>query len=73
MTMSEQIETPLDPVHQAAFQLIMHIEARLAYGSPIYDRLGQKLDELDQVIEALLRGRIDEATIINPGSQSYDR
>lgn len=62
--MIEQLENPPDPTYHAALKLIMHIEARLAYGSPIYDCYGQKLDELDQVIEALLRGHIDENSIL---------
>lgn len=43
-----------DPALAAALQLVMQIEARLAYGRPIVDRHGRRLHDLEDVVRAIL-------------------
>lgn len=43
----------------AALQLVQQIIARLAWGRPIIDKNGQRITELEDVIQAILKDSID--------------
>jgi len=57
--------TPADNRYLAALSLVMQIEARLAWGRSIYDRNGNKLTDLNQVVDAILTDSLSSSSL-NP-------
>lgn len=48
-----------DPAYIAALHVVMQIEARLAWGRPLCDTSGRRLDDLNQVIDAMRLGTLE--------------
>lgn len=61
--------TPADACYLAALRLVAQIEARLAYGRPIIDKSGQHLHTLQEAVQAILDGRLQDSVCARTGTQ----